>query len=166
MTYSSRIIDEHDEEKLQKMLGKCDDFFQLIFSRNAKESEAKETLTELPKDKNYEDKFVIGIFDINLEIIGVIDIIRDYPEKNIWFLGLMIFCPEVRNNGLGKKVFDDTEEWALDLGADFIRLAVVEQNKKGYNFWKKLGFKDIKTKQDKLEGIDTNLIIMEKSLKI
>lgn len=164
MQYHSRMLDEHDEIKLQNMLETCNDYFNLVYKRNNQENSAHEILTELPDNKTDDDKFVIGIFDEEKNIIGVIDIIRDYPQNNIWFLGLMLISPNFRSNGLGKKVFDDTEEWAVDLGAKFIRLAVVEQNIKGLNFWKKLGFKIIKDKIQDLEGIETKLFIMEKSL--
>ncbi|MFN8672735.1 MAG: GNAT family N-acetyltransferase [Candidatus Sericytochromatia bacterium] len=162
--YYSRILDNTDEQALQQMLLQCNDYFELIFKRNCKETEANETFVSIPENKSYEDKFVIGIFNLENELKGVIDLIRDYPEKNTWFLGLMLFSPDFRNNGIGKRVFDDTEEYAVDLGAKIIRLAVVEQNKKGLNFWEKVGFKIIKEKTQELEGIATKIFILEKKV--
>lgn len=63
--YHSRFLDHTDEEQLQNMLLQCNDYFNLIFKRNCSESESTETFTALPENKSYEDKFVIGIFNIN-----------------------------------------------------------------------------------------------------
>lgn len=164
MDYYSRILDEHDLNNLQNMLNRCNDYFNLVYKRDNTENSASEILSILPENKTLDDKFVIGIFNLDKKIIGVIDIIRDYPENNIWFLGLMLIAPNYRNNGLGKLIFDDTEEWAIDLGAKSIRLAVVEQNIKALKFWEKLGFKIFKTKKQDLEGIKTKLLILEKML--
>lgn len=165
MSYFSRLLDEHDLVNLQNMLNKCNDYFNLVYKRDNTENSAHEILTSLPENKTLDDKFVIGIFNEDKNIIGVIDIIRDYPDSDTWFLGLMLIEPIYRNEGLGKKIFDDTEEWAVDLGAKKIRLAVAEQNKKALRFWEHLGFKIFKTKQQDLEGIDTKLFLLEKNTK-
>lgn len=164
MKYHSRLIDSHDLSKLQKMLEKCNDYFNLVYKRDSNISDSTGIFNEIPDNKSIEDKFLIGIFNDNKDIIGVIDIIKDYPELNTWYLGLMLIDPDYRNSSLGRSVFDDTEEWSIDLGAKKIRLGVVEQNNKGLNFWTKVGFKSIKTVEKTLESVKSKIIIMEKVL--
>lgn len=137
MNYSSRHLDYDEQFKVQNLLDQSDSFY---FSES--NISASTIFNSIPDNKDSEDVFIIGIFNFEKELIGVIKIIRDYPELNNWFLDLILIIPELRNNGLGKKVYDDIEEWAVDLGAKSISLKISEQNKKGINFFEKLGFKD------------------------
>lgn len=164
MSYHSRLIDDNDLYKLNILIKNCSDYYNLVYKRDPEYIDVTGIFNEIPENKSYDDKFVIGIFNENKDIIGVIDIVRDYPVLNTWYIGLMMIDPNYRNSGLGCNVFDDTEEWAVDLGAQKLRLGVAEQNKKAINFWNKMGFKLIKTVEKDLENIKTNILVLEKNL--
>jgi GNAT superfamily N-acetyltransferase len=141
--YFSRLIDRDDEIKLQHLLERCADYFSLAYNRPVAVNEAENLFQSLPAGKTAEDKSLIGIFDRENIMTGLIEMIRDYPKENAWFLKLMLLAPEARGQGIGKKIYDDTEEWAYDLGAKVIQLEIPQWNKSAYKFWSVLGFKEI-----------------------
>ena len=137
--------------ELQKLLEQSNDYYKLAFQRDVESNDAQELLTMLPEGKTSENKFNYGIYDSN-ELIGVIDLIKDYPEEKTWFLGLLLINPHQRGNGLGAKVFNSLQSNLKNTDAKKIKLSVVEQNIKALDFWKKLNFKEI---EKKVEGKNT-----------
>jgi RimJ/RimL family protein N-acetyltransferase len=129
---------------VEKLCEKCSDYFILQNGTLPSKEEVDEIFFSLPPDKNYEDKFVSGIYKFNDELVGIIDIVRDYPTAGEWMLGLMLIEPEERGSGLGKIVHKALVDWATDLGAKFFRIGVMEDNYKGANFWSALGYSKIK----------------------
>ena len=106
--------------------------------------EALEIFSALPPGKNYEDKFVLGIFKDRNKLIGIIDIVKNFPVDGEWMLGLLFIDPEERGNGLGKLVHEALVQWAVTLGAKSFRIGVIEDNYKGKKFWSNLGYIKIK----------------------
>ena len=101
---------------------------------------AKDLLLDCPPGIGLENKHVIGFISPKGEIVGLLDAIKGYPEPEIWFIGLLLFSPDNRNNGLGEMVMKYFEYWILSQGAVEIRLGVVEKNKAAIRFWEKSGF--------------------------
>lgn len=60
------------------------DFFQLF---EGKYGSSALILNDCPPSKvNHKDKFVLGLYDADT-MIGLVDLIRDYPEKGCWTIG-------------------------------------------------------------------------------
>lgn len=134
MRYSSRYLDNADYSDIQISINKCSDVFKNIIKT------PKDILDFFPNKIISQDKFLVGLFDPNEEIIGLIHIIKDYPKENNWFLDIFVLNPENRNQGLGKIIFDDIEEWILDLNAKSISINI-SKNTISKSFFKSLGFK-------------------------
>ena len=94
--------------------------------------------------KNYVDKFVLGIYKFNNNLVGVVDIVRDFPIIGQWMLGLVLIEPNERETGLGKIVHEGLVEWAINLGAISFRIGIIQENYKGIKFWSTLGYTKIK----------------------
>ena len=47
-----------------------------------------------------------------------------------------------RNKGIATKLIEKIQKWAIDYGIDDLKIRVVIENKKAYNLYKKLGFKE------------------------
>ena len=105
---------------------------------------ALEIFSDLPPGKNYEDKFVLGIYKNTNELIGIIDIIKNFPVDGEWMLGLLLIEPEERDNGLGKLIHKGLVQWAVKVGSKSFRIGVIEDNHKGKRFWSDLGYIKIK----------------------
>ncbi|MCU5754422.1 GNAT family N-acetyltransferase [Lactococcus lactis] len=70
----------------------------------------------------------------------MIDLIKDFPTKGEFMLGLLEFVPAVRHQGLGKAVHKILIEKVRDLGAKSLRIGVLEVNNSAIKFWKSLGY--------------------------
>src|SRR5690349_16168447 len=93
-----------DVTRLQKLSEDSKEYIKLIEGRAPRLNDAENLLKALPEGKSIKDKFVLGIYDRDA-LIGVIDLIKDYPEEKIWFIGLLLLSPEYRGKGLGSKIY-------------------------------------------------------------
>ncbi|HUL60794.1 MAG TPA: GNAT family N-acetyltransferase [Anaeromyxobacteraceae bacterium] len=133
-------LDESRAPELQAFYEECRDYVELITGAPPGPHEAVDLLRALPRGKAQSDKFVIGLFDAPGHLVGVLDVIRDYPAPQEWYLGLLLFGPSSRGRRLGDRVYHRLEEWVRAVGGKAIHLIVEEQNPDAIRFWKRMGF--------------------------
>ncbi|NCB73391.1 MAG: GNAT family N-acetyltransferase [Clostridia bacterium] len=133
---------------------RCSDYYLLHCGVSPAEREVREILDDLPPNKGYEDKFVLGVLNNQNKLVGVLDIIRDYVDKGEWTIGLMLLDPLVRGKRLGQTVHSALIDWARGLGAKSFRIGVIEENLNGQAFWKAMGYQKIK---------DVSMLLTEKT---
>jgi GNAT superfamily N-acetyltransferase len=130
-----------DLARLQVLHERCHEFIRLVFQRDVGKSEALEFLEDLPPGKTAADKICLGLEDGRGQLVGAIDLVRDYPEPGEWFLGLLMLEPSWRGAGAGGRVMDALEAWVARAGATALQLAVHEANTAGKRFWERHGFR-------------------------
>jgi GNAT superfamily N-acetyltransferase len=156
---------DQDTAALQALFEACADFSDLVEGEPPAPTAAQDAFTDLPPGKTLDDKFLIGVFDPAGILVGVLDVIRAYPQPAAWFIGLLLLHPSSRGHGLGEIVCRAFEGWAAAQGAREIGLAVVEANVSGYRFWSRLGFVPIRTTPPRVFGRKTHAVIyMARSL--
>lgn len=133
-------LDEGREEELQAFYEECRDYVELVTGAPPGPDEARQLLRALPRGKGREDKFVIGLFDAPGHLVGVLDVIRDYPEARDWYVGLLLFGPSSRGRRLGERVYRRLEEWVRAEGGRSLHLVVTEENPRAIEFWRRMGF--------------------------
>jgi GNAT superfamily N-acetyltransferase len=138
--YRTRPLSPEDAAILQSLLERCADYSLLVTGSSPGPSAAASLLADRPEGKNLRDKLVIGLFTETQSLIGVLDAVRDYPAPDEWWLGLLLLDPPHRGQGLGQRIYQAFESWAVKQGARSIYLGVVEENRDAYRFWQKLGF--------------------------
>jgi RimJ/RimL family protein N-acetyltransferase len=150
-------------EQLQTLCERCADYSEMIEGKPPDSAAAQNLFYALPDGKEYDDKFLIGIFNSD-KLIGVLDVIRDYPDKDIWFIGLLMLEPAQRSKSIGTKIMKSLENWVSGLGARQLRLSVAEENTKALNFWRRVGFQETGVKlQKKFGNKEHTMIIMNRS---
>lgn len=158
-------LDERRREELQAFYQGCVDYFQLATGQPPGPNEAEELLTALPRGKGHEDKFVIGLFDAPGHMIGVLDVIRDYPKPSEWYLGLLLLGPSWRSRKLGERVYRRLEDWVRELGGTSLHLIVQEQNPDALRFWQRMGFEIRGMGKQKLKTRENVFLRMERVLE-
>jgi ribosomal protein S18 acetylase RimI-like enzyme len=133
-------LDEGRRDELQQFYALCRDYFELETGEPPGPKEADDLLRSLPRGKSHADKFVIGLFDSPGHMVGVLDVIRDYPVAGSWYLGQLVFGPTSRGRHLGERVYRRLEDWVRAEGGRAIHLIVQEQNPGAQRFWKRMGF--------------------------
>lgn len=157
-------LDPSRRDELQAFYQGCADYFELVTGQPPGPNEAEELLTSLPRGKTLEDKFVIGLFDAPGHLIGVLDVIRDYPRPAEWFLGLLMFGPTWRGRRLGERVYRRLEEWVRACGGTTVHLIVQEQNPGALRFWQRMGFEVKGMGKQHLKGRENVFLRMTREL--
>jgi GNAT superfamily N-acetyltransferase len=163
--WQARWLGEDDLPAIEAVLEASREFLELVSGIAEIPGEAQSLLTELPQGTTLRDKLSIGITTEPDGLIGLLDVIRDYPQPRTWWIGLLLFRPEWRGRGLGRQALDAIERLARQAGAANIELGVVEPNQAGLLFWQRMGFEAIERRLSRRFGIrEQAIIVMRKAL--
>lgn len=136
-----RELTESDLDALQSLIERCADLFVLTEDRDPEPDEARELWDSVPEGWPREAKHVLGVFDP--ELVGVAEIVRDWPRARTWNVGLLMFDPAVRRRGAGTIAMRVIDRWAGASGADRLRISVMPVNTPALAFWHALGFTEV-----------------------
>jgi GNAT superfamily N-acetyltransferase len=154
-----------DGPELDALLVRCADFIRLTEGREPAAGDGLLLLDERPEAAPDVEKLVLGLYDGPC-LIGVMDLLKDYPAAGVWQLGLMLIEPERRRSGIGASLLGALEDWIAGQGGRSLRLGVVEQNAAGHRFWAREGFRDIGTVEQDLGPFRRTVLRMERALPI
>jgi GNAT superfamily N-acetyltransferase len=133
-----------DAGLLQGLCERCSTYFELHDGAPPGPTIGEEEVIALPEGKTLDDKFLFGIRSATGELVGVLDLIRDFPAPGEWWLGLLMLDPRERSAGLGGRFYRAAEAWAAERGALRVLLGVLEQNPDAERFWRRLGFSELR----------------------
>ena len=138
-------------------------YFSKISDNPLSISNVEEDIEVIPNgvQKNQKNYRLISFND---EILGVVDFLSDYPEKDTILIGLFIIKNDKQKQGLGTKIFRYLENLFKDKKFLKIRIGVLVDNEIGLSFWKKQNFKEIERKFLKFEKSKKEVIVMEKEI--
>ena len=108
--------------------------------------------------KNY------SLISFNNEILGLVDYLTDYPEKETILIGFFIVKNDKQKQALGTRIFRYLEKLFKNKKFLKIRIGVLVNNEIGLSFWKKQNFKEIERKFLKFEKSEKEVIVMEKEI--
>lgn len=154
--YSVKHLIPENAAVLQKLYEQCIEFALLTDGLAPSPTAAREEFDAVPEGKTTQDKYIFGLFDPYNILLGMIESIRYYPDNKTWWIGLMMLAPEQRGKGLGADFYKAFERWVSVQGVQQISLSVVEANKSGLQFWKKMGFEVIRKTPPRQFGIKTH----------
>ncbi len=125
-----------------------------------------ETFHALPEGKTFEDKFVLGVFNLEGSMVGCADLIRAYPNPETVMLGLLLITEDEQKRGYGKIAYEEIERLALSWeGTRKIRIGVIGTNGVVLPFWKSLGFAETGVRRPyDFNGVISENIVLEKSI--
>lgn len=129
-----------DAADLQGLLERCEDFQVLVTGAAATPDAAEKLLSTAPPGHPVEKKQLLGVRRDGA-LIGVIDLLRDYPAARDWYIGTLLLEPPVRNKKLGRNIVDALVVWIVRQEGRYIRLAVQDVNIAGARFWRRCGFR-------------------------
>lgn len=138
-------------------------YFSKISDNPPSISNVEEDIEVIPNgvQKNQKNYRLISFND---EILGVVDFLSNYPEKDTILIGLFIIKNDKQKQGLGTKIFRYLENLFKDKKFLKIRIGVLVDNEIGLFFWKKQNFKEIERKFLKFEKSKKEVIVMEKEI--
>jgi RimJ/RimL family protein N-acetyltransferase len=155
---------EGEVAEVQRVLTESPNYCTSISGSLPSLEDGKELFAAIAPGKEFQDKFVFGIY-LNNYMIGCIDICRGFPDGSTVMLGLLLLSEKYQRKGLGTKAYNKLEEiiktWK---NINRIRIGVLVSNKKVLPFWKKVGYTEKRRSPYKHGDIDTEVITLEKSV--
>lgn len=146
--YSARLLEKQDIKIVQKFFENNEDFFIMGNGSSPKKNEAEELLNLLPEGKDSNDKFWIGLFDLN-NLIAFVDIIQNYKNENEWSIEVFMVDKNYRNKSIATKLFNQLENLLISLKVNSLLTVVQEQNNCSLCFWGKVGFINTEKRKQK-----------------
>ncbi|MEW5867866.1 MAG: GNAT family N-acetyltransferase [Chloroflexota bacterium] len=162
--YSVRRLSLADSQAIQVLHDQCLDFMLLVDVHPAGPNAGAEEFEDLPPGKSQDDHFVFGIADQQDNLVGLLDAVRGYPDETTWWVGLLLLAPEVRSQGLGPIVLQGFNEFVRSTGGQAVMLGVVEQNRRAYKFWSRIGFDFVRETEPRQFGYKTQTVIIMRRL--
>lgn len=159
--YTFTDITIEDEEKIQDLCTQCNDYFLTSQGKPISGGEAKEMLKELPPNKDYIDKINIGVYNSSNDIVGFVDLIKDYPNIGNWIIGLLLITPGERRSGLGKIIHNEILNIIIKNHGEKISLGVILENEGGLLFWKSIGYSITGKSDTIINGLNKPIYFME-----
>ena len=163
--YSVHLLSLEDVKAIQALYDECVDYMLLVDGHPAGDHAAEEEFQNLPPGKTLDDRFMFGIVDTVNELVGVLDVLRGYPDEGTWWICLLLLAPDFRSQGIGGKVLQGLTEHIKASGGKAIMLGVVEENERAYHFWFKMGFEFVRETEPEQFGNKTQIVrVMRKNL--
>jgi len=124
-----------DVVRLQHLLERCSDYYELHEGWPTPTDAGEYELTAAVAGRAHEDLFVFAVQDGGGALHAMIQLLRNYPQQDVWWIGLLVVAPEMRGRGIGSLLLRHASETAAAHGATSIRLAVSVHNPRGASFW-------------------------------
>lgn len=150
--------------EVQALCEACQDYHEMLEGAPAGPEAGESTFAALPPGKAYDDKYVIALRDGAGSLIGIIDLIRDYPEPGVWYIGLLLLHPDHRGRGLGQATVEALADWVQAQGGMALGLGVVNQNKAAVRFWRAAGFQELNRRLMRFGSKDSIVLVMRRAL--
>lgn len=124
---------------VQRVLEATPTYHRLVGGRPASTTEAQEVFSSRPPG-DFQEKIVYGVYD-GAELVGVVDLVKGYPNAVTVFIGLLLIREDRQGQGLGARTFREIQALVKGWGNfPVLRLAVVSTNPAAGLFWRKMGF--------------------------
>ncbi len=136
-------LQEADHLLVYSLMARCEDYFYLQDGEAPEQDDARQFFSDVPETKVPNDQLVFGYGQRNL-LTGLIAVLKDYPENKTWYIGLALVDPALRSSGVGRILYRYVQDLAIESGAECMKAAVIEKNGAALQFWRKLGFIDIR----------------------
>jgi ribosomal protein S18 acetylase RimI-like enzyme len=163
--YSIRQLSQDDSGALQELFLLCEDYFIIVEGQGPAANEAEEELQPNPPGLPPGQRDLLGIVGPGGQLVGFLEGLRGYPDVSTWWIGILLLIPEVRSQGLGRELVAGFARYARANGAGAIMLGVVEDNERAHEFWTKIGFELVHTRDPRPFGRKTQSVrVMRKML--
>ena len=135
------LLAQDDGPLVQSFYDSNPAYFVLLTGLPASKHAALDDLMALPPDDfPYKRKYFIGVIDADGQLLAVADVIENLLAAGVWHIGLFVVATALHGSGFAQRWFQNLKLWAQSQGARFLRLGVVQVNKRAHRFWEKAGF--------------------------
>lgn len=157
-------ITESNFEQVMEVYNTNQKFFIITDGKETTSENSIKDISAIPPDFDIANKIYISIWEKD-KIIGVLDLLKGYPEQNCAWIGLLLIHGELHGKRIGSNIVAAVLEAAKNTGYETVQLGVIENNLQGLKFWDKHGFKRIRESKNSSDSATSlKIVIMEKRL--
>lgn len=138
-----RLVPSADVARLQDLLERCSDYFELHEGCPTPPDAAVYELTFTAPGFTVDDLHPLAFEAEDGSLQAMAQVVRNYPKPNVWWVSLFIVAPELRSRGLGAELLRCVLDAAAAGGATEMQLVVSVNNPRGACFWDAAGFRDM-----------------------
>lgn len=103
----------------------------------------REDMASIPPRCTPAQKHYVGLWREG-KLEGVLDLVEGYPRERTLWIGFFMVEAGLHRQGMGRTVVEALPAAAADAGMDSLRLGCLKENDQGHQFWKALGFQDLR----------------------
>jgi ribosomal protein S18 acetylase RimI-like enzyme len=93
------------------------------------------------------------------------NVVSDLLAPGVWHIGLFMIASTLQGSGAAQALYEELEHWARGLGAQWLRLGVVEGNARAERFWESRAFVEVRKRDGVEMGAKINTLrVMAKPL--
>lgn len=151
---------------LQRFFDANPAYFLAVNGEPAGPDEAHEEIHgELPAGWAFTRKWLIGFAGRDGALVAMANVVSDLLAPGVWHIGLFVVATARHGSGDARALYDGLEAWTRENGAQWLRLGVVQGNRRAERFWERLGFVETRTRTGIAMGRRTQTLrVMAKPL--
>ncbi len=151
-----------DEAELQHFFEQAPDYFIAVNGEPATPTEAHDELqNQLPPGWRCSRIYWLGYRGAHGQLVAVVNIAVDLLAQGVWHIGLLLVGSRWHGSGLAQHLHADLERWAIENGAQWLRLTVVVGNIRAERFWPRLGYVPVRTRDGVAMGRQVNRVSIQ-----
>jgi len=113
-----------------------------------------------PADMGYSEHFWFLVRDVSTrEILAEIDVATDLLAAGVYHLGYFMTATRTHGTGFAHHLYQAYERWAIERGARWSRLGVVEVNQRAKAFWRRAGYVEVRRQHNYVMGDLSHVLI-------
>jgi len=147
-----------DSAIIQELWEDCLDYMLLVDGHPAGPHSGEEGFEDVPPGKSPADLFLFGIVNQQGHLVGMLEVLRGYPDEMTWWIGVLLIVPEARSQGIGQTVVQGFMDYVRLNGGQAIMLGVVDENTLAYKFWSRMGFEFVRQTEPRQFGNKTHTV--------
>lgn len=138
-----KTITEDLLKNVLKIYNTNEEYFEISMNGKPSIESIIEDKNDIPPGSNLQNKNY-KLISMNGQDIGIIDYIMNYPDEDTVYIGLFMIHGDFHRQGYGIAFIEQFTANMREKGYCRLRLGVLKQNKNGFEFWTKMGFKVVK----------------------
>lgn len=93
------------------------------------------------------------------KILAQLGVAVDLLAAGVYHLGFFMTATPTHGSGFAHRLYEAYERWAFDRGARWLRLGVVDANRRAEAFWRRLGYLEVKRRDGYVLGDRSHVLI-------
>lgn len=138
-----RNLEEQDLPAVLQLMKSNAPYYEIQNQGQPTLGSIRENMATLPPRCTREQKHDLGLWRDD-RLVGVLDLIEGYPRARTLWVGFFMMDARLHRQGIGRMVAEALPGAAADAGMDSLRLGCLKGNESGHQFWKAMGFQDLR----------------------